>query len=147
MKHILILAVLIPVLLKGQETCALMLGDEIDTAEFATVKGKKVNFCCGSCVKKFEENTAYYIRISPLLNKMFTEEEKKALGVDKVVVMKQERCPVYPDRLVNPNSPSVMYKGKPVYFWSSSATRRWSRSPDKYFEISRQKKLLPQFDE
>lgn len=128
-------------------TCPLMIGDEVDTQETANVLGKKIEFCCGSCVTKFEENTAYYIRVSESLGKLFTNAEKQQLGVQNVKLLKQTRCPVYPDRLINPNSKYSDYKGKKVYFWSSSAKRRWDRSPGKYFEVATAKKLLPQFDE
>lgn len=127
--------------------CPLMLNDEVDPVEVVQTAGKTIEFCCGSCVKKFEENKAYYIKASPELNRLFTDKEKQDLGVDKVKLMKQLRCPVYPDRLVNPNSSYSEYNGKKVYFWSSSAKRRWDRSPDNYFEIGRAKKLLPQFDD
>lgn len=128
-------------------TCPLMIGDEIDPEESATVLNKKIEFCCGSCVTKFEENKAYYIKVSDALSKLFTAEEKQKLGVQNVKLLKQSRCPVYPDRLINPNSVFSEYKGKKVYFWSSSAKRRWDRAPDKYFEIATAKKLLPQFDD
>ena len=61
------------------------------------------------------------------------DAEKKKLGVDKVKLMEQRYCPIYPERVVNPNSKFELYKGKKVYFWSSSAIRRWKRDPDKYF--------------
>ena len=36
-------------------------------------------------------------------------------------------------------------KGKTIYFWSSSALRRWSRDPDTYFKEAFDKGHLPQF--
>ncbi|MBN38871.1 MAG: hypothetical protein CMI29_10455 [Opitutae bacterium] len=115
------------------ETCAIMLGDEIDPEEYSEVAGKKVYFCCGSCVKAFDANTAYYIKALPVLAKKFSDAEKKKLGVDKVKLLEQRYCPIYPERVVNPNSKFELYKGKKVYFWSSSAIRRWKRDPDKYY--------------
>ena len=61
------------------ETCAIMIGDEIDPEEFSEVAGKKVYFCCGSCVKAFDANTAYYIKALPALAKKFSDAEKKKL--------------------------------------------------------------------
>ena len=115
------------------ETCAIMAGDEIDPEEFSEIAGKKIFFCCGSCVKAFDANTAYYIKALPALAKKFSLAEQKKLGVDKVKLMAQRYCPIYPERVVNPNSKFELYKGKKVYFWSSSAIRRWKRDPDKYF--------------
>ena len=117
----------------GAETCPLMVGEENDPEETVTVEGKQLGFCCGTCVKKFEENKAYYIKASKALYSKFTEEELKKLGVDKVKLLSQERCPIYKERIVNPNSPTVDYKGKTIYFWSSSAIRRWNRDPDRYY--------------
>ena len=48
------------------------------------------------------------------------DAEKKKLGVDKVKLMEQRYCPIYPERVVNPNSKFEVYKGKKVYFWSSA---------------------------
>lgn len=114
-------------------TCPLMLNDEVDPEETVTVLGKKLEFCCGSCVTKFEENTAYYIKVLEPLSKLFTEAEKKELKVCCVKPLDQRYCPVYPDRLINPNSPVVEYNGKKIYLWSSSAVRRWKRDPEKYY--------------
>lgn len=113
--------------------CALMTGDETDPEEVSTASGKSIEFCCGSCVKAFDNNIAYYIKVIPSLAKKFTEAEKKQLKVCCVKLLEQKYCPIYPDRLINPNSPTVEYKGNTIYLWSSSALRRWSRDPEKYY--------------
>jgi YHS domain-containing protein len=59
--------------------------------------------------------------------------------------MDQRVCPIYPERVVNPNSKTQEYKGKKVYFWSSSAERRWKKDPDKYFAAAMKEGNLPQF--
>ena len=115
-------------------TCALMIGEENDPEETLTVEGVKLTFCCGSCVSKFEDNVAYYIKSSAQLFSKFTEAQRDKLGVNKVELLEQTRCPIYPDRLINPNSPTAEYKNTTVYFWSSSALRRWKRDPDGYYE-------------
>ena len=89
------------------ETCAIMIGDEIDPEEFSEVAGKKVYFCCGSCVKAFDANTAYYIKALPALAKKFTDAEKKKLGVDKVK-SRNSYCPIYPE-LSSTRTPSSRY--------------------------------------
>ena len=119
-----------------------MIGEENDPEESVTVEGKKIGFCCGSCVKKFEENKAYYIKVSKILYNKFTDEERKKLGVDKVTLLKQRRCPIYNERVVNPNCPVVEYKGKKIYFWSSSAVRRWNRDPDRNYAQAKEAGIL-----
>ena len=128
--------------LKAISTCPLMIGEENDPEETITVEGNKLEFCCGSCVSKFEDNKAYYIAASNELFTQFSDTTRKKLGVDKVVLLDQRRCPVYNDRLINPNSPSIEYKGKKIYFWSSSALRRWKRDPDSYYEKARASGVL-----
>lgn len=135
---------LINLSLQGEE-CAIMLGDEIDPEEFSESTGKKIYFCCGSCVKAFDSAAAYYIKAVPALAKKFTDAEKKKLGVDKVKLLDQRVCPIYPERFINPNSKTVEYKGKTIYLWSSSAQRRWKRDPDAYFKEAFDKGHLPQF--
>ncbi len=132
-------------LFSEEETCAIMIGDEIDTEEYSEILGKKIYFCCGSCVKAFDGNQAYYIKALPSLAKKFSSDEQKKLGVDKVKLLAQRVCPIYPERIVNPNSKTVEYKGKTIYFWSSSALRRWNRDPDAYFKEAFDKGHLPQY--
>ena len=116
------------------ETCPIMKGDENDPEEFSVVAGKKIYFCCGSCVSKFDENKAYYIKAIPSLQKKFTEAELNELGVDKIKLLEQKYCPIYPERVINPNSKTVEYKGKTIQLWSSSAARRWMRDADRYYQ-------------
>ena len=129
----------------GHEDCALMLGDAIDPEEYSEIEGVKVYFCCGACVKAFDGAAAYYIKAVPELAKKFTDAQMKKLGVDKVKLLDQKFCPIYPERIVNPNCKSVEYKGKKIYFWSSSAERRWKRDPDRYFKEAFEKGNLPQY--
>ena len=61
-----------------------MLGDDVDPEEFSESTGKKILFCCGSCVKAFDGAAAYYIKAVPALAKKFTEEEKRNLAWTKL---------------------------------------------------------------
>jgi len=142
MKKILSLLFVSATLLAEEVTCPLMIGEENDPEETVTVEGKILTFCCGSCVSKFEDNKAYYIKASAQLQKLFTAAQLKALGVDKVELLEQKRCPIYPDRLINPNSPTAEYKGQTIYFWSTSALRRWSRDPERYYQQAKADKVL-----
>ena len=132
-------------LFSEEETCALMIGDEIDPEEYSELLGKKIYFCCGSCVKALTPIKHITSKHSPHLLRSFLQQNKKKLGVDKIKLLDQRFCPIYPERVVNPNSKSVEYKGKKIYFWSSSALRRWDRDPEKYFKEAFEKGHLPQF--
>jgi len=141
----LFLALLMQPALFGAEKCALMKDDDIDPEEYSEVMGKKIEFCCGSCVKAFDKATAYYIKAVPALAAKFSDAEKKELGVDKVELLEQRYCPIYPDRIVNPECKTEEYNGKTVYFWSSSAQRKWKKDPEGYFKKAMEAGLLPQF--
>jgi YHS domain-containing protein len=126
----------------ADKMCPIMVEDGVDPEESATVEGNNIEFCCGTCVRKFEENKAYYIKAVKYLHDMFTPEQRKKIGVDDVVLMQQRRCPIYPDRIVNPNSPTVEYKGMTIYFWSSSAVRRWNRDPERHYQQAKAADVL-----
>ena len=127
-------------------TCPIMVEDEIDPEEYSEVLSQKIEFCCGSCVKAFDNNIAYYIKAIPALAAKFTDAEKKQLKVCCVKLLSQRYCPVYPDRIVNPNSPTVEYMGKTIYLWSSSAVRRWNKKPDEYYYDAVKRGHLPELD-
>ena len=61
------------------DTCPIMEGDENDADESVSVEGKKIYFCCGSCVTKFEENQAYYIKAVKSLYDKFTLPNERNL--------------------------------------------------------------------
>lgn len=124
-------------------TCPLMQGDTVDPDETSVVAGQTIEFCCGSCVKAFDNNVAYYIKAVPSLGELFTDEQKKQLKVCCVKLLPQRFCPVYPDRIINPKSPSVEYKGTKIYLWSSSVVRRWNRDPDRYYKQAVEAGVLP----
>jgi len=109
-----------------------MKGEENDPEESVVVQGKQLDFCCGSCNRQFSENKAYYIKAIKSLYDKFSAAERDKLGVDKVQLLDQRTCVVYTDRVINPNSPSLTHGGKKIYFWSSSAVRRFKRDPEKY---------------
>ena len=118
------------------EKCSLMSQDDVDAEEKSVVAGKTLYFCCGSCVTKFDQDQAYYIKAVKSLYDRFTPSERKKLGVDQVELLEQRNCPVYPDRVVGPSSPTVEHAGKTIRLWSSSAVRRWSRDPERYYDAA-----------
>ena len=123
--------------------CPIMLGDEIDEEEVAEFEGKKVYFCCTACVKIWNKNPKYIIKAMPKLLPQFSGMDEK-LGLDKVELLDQRMCPVYNDRLVTPDSPTVEVEGKTVYLYNKSALRRFNKSPERYLEKALEGGLLPQ---
>ena len=87
----------------GHEDCAMMKGDAIDPEEFSEILGKKVYFCCGTCVKYFDAAPAYYIKALPALGKLFDDAEKKELGVDKINYSLSATAPFIPNESSIPN--------------------------------------------
>ena len=124
------------------ETCPIMKGEENDPEESVVVEGNTLGFCCGSCVKAFDANRAYYIKAIKSLQSKFTSKQLIKMGVDKIVLLEQRKCPIYPERIINPNSKTVEYKGQTIYLWSSSAVRRWNRDPDKYYQEAKKAGIL-----
>ncbi len=133
---------------EDQKLCPIMAGSEIDVNEVAQYKGKEVYMCCATCVTAWELNPDYYAVAA-----MSIESEKPPLpqleGVElpESKLMKQRFCPIRRTVIVCPESPSIEYRGKTVYFFRSSDIRRWNRDPEGNLEKARKAGLLPQFDE
>lgn len=126
--------------------CPIMIDDEIDEEEFVEYEGKKVYLCCGKCLKIWNKAPKYFIKASPELLPQFKGmEEKLALG--DVKLLPQKFCPVYNDRIITPDSPSIEIEGKKVHLWSKSAIRRWNKDPEGSLKEALEAGLLPQFSE
>ena len=111
--------------------------EEIDTEEVVKFEGQVIYMCCGSCVKAFNANPDYYVKIGTLMNLIpqikQTEELKKRL--DKVELLEQRYCVVRDDAIIHPKSPFVEYKGKKIYFFRSrDIERRWEKNKEQYFK-------------
>ena len=79
----------------------------------------------------------------PKLLPQFDGMEEK-LGLDKVELLEQRMCPVYNERLVTPDSPTIEVKGKTVHLYNKSALRKFNKTPDKYITKALEEGLLPQ---
>ena len=79
----------------------------------------------------------------PKLLPQFTGMEEK-LGLDKVELLEQRMCPIYNERVVTPDSPTVEVDGKKVYLYNKSALRKWNKSPEKYLAKALEGGFLPQ---
>ena len=140
---ILILAMLRLPLFGENKLCPIMVEDEIDEEEVVEFEGKKVFLCCGGCVKKWNKSPKYYIKAMADMLPQFKGMEKR-LRLDEVELMAQKFCPVYQDRVVTPESPSVELNGKKVFLYSTGAVKRWNRDPEKYIQKAVKLGILPQ---
>ncbi|MBB23595.1 MAG: hypothetical protein CMN04_12045 [Roseibacillus sp.] len=134
-----------PLALAENKLCPIMIEDETDEEEVVEFEGKKVLFCCGTCVKLWNQSPKYYIKVMGELLPQFKGMEKE-LGLDEIKVLPQKFCPVYPDRIVTPESPSVDVQGEKVYLFSKAAVRRWSRKPEDSLKKALAAGLLPQIE-
>lgn len=140
---ILVLALFGLPLFGENKLCPIMVEDEIDEEEVVEFEGKKVFLCCGGCVKKWNKSPKYYIKAMADMLPQFKGMEKQ-LRLDEVELIAQKFCPVYQDRVVTPESPSVELNGKKVFLYSTGALRRWNRDPDKYIQKAVKLGILPQ---
>ncbi|MEM9478405.1 MAG: hypothetical protein AAGA58_01945 [Verrucomicrobiota bacterium] len=130
-----------------QSICPIMIDTEIDEEEVFEYEGTKVFLCCSSCAGVWEDNAAYYVKvgIEEGLLPQFSEMPKKLKDLE---LMEQRFCPLRNECVVTPESPSIEYNGKKIYFFKErDIERRWNKDPDAAFEEAREKGLLPQFDE
>ncbi len=134
-----------PLALSENKLCPIMIEDETDEEEVVEFEGKKVLFCCGTCVKLWNQSPKYYIKVMGELLPQFKGMEEK-LGLGEIALLPQKFCPVYPDRVVTPESPSVEVQGKKVYLFNKAAVRRWSRKPEDALKKALAAGLLPQIE-
>lgn len=126
--------------------CPIMVEDEIDEEEFSEFEGKKVFFCCATCKKSFDANPKYIIKVAGDSLPQYKGMDEK-LKLAEVELLEQKFCPLYPDSLITPDSPSVEYKGKKIYLFKKRAVEKWAKDPDGNFKKAIEAGLLPQFAE
>ena len=132
---------------KEQTICPIMIDSEIDEEEVVEYEGVKIYMCCGSCVKAWDKNPKYYLKagIEQKLLPQFPDMTEK---LKDVKLMPQRFCPLRNECIVGPESPSVEYKGKKIYFFKErDIERKWTPKAEEIFAEARAKGLLPQFDE
>lgn len=118
----------------GKQTfCPIMTKDEIgDDAKIVEWKGTKISLCCDTCVKKFQAEPEAY-----LLPEILPQLKGKELPKRKI---EQVYCPVNRDKVVSSKDVSAQYKGVTVYFWNSTAKKKFEAEPEKYADPA----VLPQ---
>ncbi|MEM9079613.1 MAG: hypothetical protein AAGC74_02855 [Verrucomicrobiota bacterium] len=133
-----------------QTICPIMVDSEIDEEEVVEFEGKTILMCCGSCIKNWNQNPLYYLKIGRELKLLpqfaeVTKELEEQLA--EVELMEQRFCAIRNDNVVGPHSPFIEYEGKKIYFYKEGdIKRRWDRNPEAAFEKARKAGVLPQFD-
>jgi len=134
-----------------QSICPIMVETEIDEEEVVKFEGKTIYMCCGSCIKAWEKNPDYYLKIGRELKLLpqFKEVSKELQEkLDKIKLMDQRHCPLRPECVVSPTSPFVEYEGEKIYFFKErDIERKWNKDPKAAFDKARKAGLLPQFGE
>ena len=148
MKHLALLALLIPALLaadapkkaeekKPKPVNALcpVTDEAIDPKQTALYKGKTVGFCCADCAAAFKKEPAKYA-------KKVEAEEAKAKKADKDKPKGEQpaadgtpvnkMCPVEKDLGVDPSTATVVYQGKTVGFCCDDCVKKFERDPDAF---------------
>ena len=130
-----------------QKLCPIMVEDEIDVEEVVEYRGTKIYMCCGSCVKTWKKNPDYYAKAAITIDPKLLPQVKRE-DLKDVKLMPQRFCVIRNDTLVSPDSPSITYKGKKIYFFKErDIERRWKPDPEAIFKKARAAGLLPQFDD
>lgn len=113
-----------------QTTCPVMEGNPIDKNLFVEYKGKKVYFCCNTCVELFNKDPEKYVSKLP----QFKTDNTAAAAE---TAAEQTKCPV----LGGPINKDVFveYKGKKVYFCCEGCDKTFLADPEKHLA------KLPQF--
>ncbi|MGB0714589.1 MAG: Kelch repeat-containing protein [Phycisphaerae bacterium] len=120
----------------GQRTCPIMVSEFIDgESPVVTYDGRQIALCCETCISRWEQNPDGYAAVADIPQLRDVERPKRDIV--------QTFCPVFRDRVVTSKNPSTTYQGKKIYFFNSSARRRWENEPEKYLDLA----ILPQLAE
>ncbi|MEO0445201.1 MAG: hypothetical protein AAF191_03895 [Verrucomicrobiota bacterium] len=138
---------------EDQTICPIMVETEVDPLdeEFVDYDGVRVWMCCGSCVKAWDVNPNYFLKVAmelELLPQLADQKEALAEELAEIELLAQRFCPLRTECVIGPESPSIEYQGKKIYFFKErDIERRWGADPDGAFAEARAAGLLPQFDE
>ena len=141
-----LLSILLPTIaLADNKLCPIMIEDKIDQEEFVEHEGKKVYFCCTTCVKAWKKAPNYYIKVmgKEALPQFVGMDEK--LKLSEIELLPQKFCPIYTDSIVTPESPFLEIEGKKVYFFKKRGISRWEKDAEGNLKKALQTGLLPQF--
>ncbi|MEM7699958.1 MAG: hypothetical protein AAF236_16305, partial [Verrucomicrobiota bacterium] len=109
-------------------------------------RGYTIYMCCTTCTKLWDINPDYYLKVGYELE-LLPQIQELPEEVAEIELLTQRFCPLRPDCVVSPDSPSIEYEGKKIYFFRErDIARRWERNADELFAEAREAGLLPQFD-
>jgi YHS domain-containing protein len=101
-----------------QTTCPVM-GGKINKDIYTDYEGKRVYFCCQSCVEQFKKDPAKYVK----------KLEDEGVTLEKTPVP-QTTCPVMGGKINK--SLYADYEGKRVYFCCAGCPEQFKKDPAKY---------------
>jgi YHS domain-containing protein len=125
----------------ANKKCPIMTEDDVEAEHTVEFEGKKVGLCCDKCTDIWKGHEKYIIKLCADLLPQYKGMEAQ-LGLDKIELLPQKFCPIKQHQIVTPDSPSVEYKGKKVYFATKKAMEKWTADPDG--SAAKAKDILPQ---
>ncbi|MEM6915670.1 MAG: hypothetical protein AAF491_03800, partial [Verrucomicrobiota bacterium] len=107
---------------------------------------------CSTCTRLWNANPEYYLKVALELDLLpqFKDQKDKILAEDlkDVELLEQRFCPLHTESVVSPDSPSIEYQGKKIYFFRErDIERRWQPKAEERFAEAREAGLLSQFDD
>ncbi len=117
----------------GQTMCPVMTSKRVNhESPVAVYRGRPVALCCETCLAKWDRNPDSYAAVAqiPQLRGLIVAPRK----------IEQVYCPVYKDRVVTSDDPSVEYLGKTIHLFNRAAVRRWNDDPKRHADVD----VLPQ---
>ena len=144
MKHLALLALLVPALLaadapkKAEEkkpkpvNAVCPVTDEpMDPKNTVQYKGKTIAFCCADCPDSFKKEPAKYMKkveAEEAKNKKPKGEQPAADSTRPVNTL----CPVEKENAVDPTTATTLYKGKTIGFCCDDCIKKFERDPDAF---------------
>ena len=148
MKHVALLALLIPALLaadapkKAQDkkpkpvNAICPVSDEkIDPEVTSQYKGKTIAFCCADCQKGFNKEPAKFIKkveAEEAKNKKAEKDKPKGEQPAADGQPVNKLCPVEKENAVDPTVATTEYEGKTIGFCCDDCIKTFERDPDAF---------------
>ncbi|MEM6672054.1 MAG: kelch repeat-containing protein [Planctomycetota bacterium] len=108
-----------------QEICPVMRDEFVfEDSHVVEFNGVEVRVCCETCEGRFAREPEAYLDVAILPQLQDAELPPRKI--------EQIYCPVYRERVVSSQDPSLEHDGKTIYFFSNSAKKRFVADPDSY---------------
>jgi hypothetical protein len=123
--------------------------EAVESHHMVELGGIMIALCCGQCEKLWKKSDTaakYYAKVGLELDILpQLKGKEKELGLDAITLIEQRFCPVNPDLLICPESPTVEFRGKKIYVHSERAKATWTKDPEQIFAMALDAGVLPQF--